>query len=113
MTSYKKVILKIIHVDSLPNTVVIQNLFDFWQLGNEIALRWELLENETIIQQKELNEINIQPHQFKAITLNFSPFAKKTNAQYTVRIVANYTNKPFWADNSSIYSRGFVLKNNF
>ncbi|AEI49386.1 hypothetical protein Runsl_3001 [Runella slithyformis DSM 19594] len=105
--------INIIHVDSLPNTVVIQNLFDFWQLGNEITLRWELLENETIIQQKELSEINIQPHQFKEIALNFRPFVKKTTAQYTLRIVANYANKPFWADNSSIYSRGFVLKNNF
>lgn len=105
--------INIIHVDSLPNTVVIQNLFDFWQLGNEITLRWELLENETIIQQKELSEINIQPHQFKEIALNFRPFVKKTTAQYTLRIVANYANRPFWADNSSIYSRGFVLKNNF
>jgi hypothetical protein len=105
--------VNVIYIDSLPNTVLIQNLFDFWELGNEVKLQWELLENETVIQHQDLGGINIQPHQYQQIALNFKPFVKKTNVQYALRILANYANKPFWATDSSIYEKRFMLKGDF
>ncbi len=99
--------------DSLQNVIFLYNHFDFLEVGKEVIVKWELLENDTIIQSEVLSDINMQPHQYKEVEVKIKPFSKKTNARYLLRVVGYFSEKPFWAKTETIFSKDFVFKTDF
>ncbi|MEZ4900624.1 MAG: hypothetical protein R2822_02115 [Spirosomataceae bacterium] len=78
----------------MQNIIGLQNNFDFLEVGKDVIAKWELLENNNIIQSKVLSKINIEPHQCKEIEVNIKSF-QKIEYLYVLRVVSYFSENHF------------------